>query len=57
MTLGVAASCARSRRSQVWLEFDPTATGKMSLTIVRRFLRRLGEPLGGPEKFKEFVSW
>ena len=29
----------------------------MSLTDVRLFLRRLGEPLGGPSKTKEFLSW
>ena len=39
------------------MEFDTEATGKMSLLDVRRFLRRLGSPLGGPAKPKEFVSW
>jgi hypothetical protein len=42
---------------QVWLEFDKDATGRMPLLDVRMFLRRLGEPLGGPAKSKDFVSW
>lgn len=33
---------------QVWLQYDKKATGRIPMSLLRPFLRRLKAPLGGP---------
>ena len=35
-------------RVQIWTHFDQHCSGYIHIAVVRRFLRRLGPPLGGP---------
>jgi hypothetical protein len=42
---------------QVWLQYDKKAYGYIPVSLLRPFLRRLKQPLGGPEPPKEFTTW